>query len=393
MDGTAVRHTVSKRGVGVVDRDVARQAVGHAAHMGRTLDVVLASQWVHARAGLREVPCEQREVRQARDHVGAVLVLGHSETVKGDRRLHAGVEASGAANVVRIDAAQRGHRLGSEARERRPEVIEAVDSFGDEVSIDEVLVHDHAGNCIEERDVRAGPDTEMHVRVLGELDCSRVDHDEVRASEGCLLDARTHDRMVLGGIRTAYDDGACPLDVVEGVRRRPGAEDRPECSRARRVAHPRATVDVVGSEHDPRELLGDVVVLVGRARGSEHGDARRAVLLQQALEVPRDMLDGRIPGDLLPATGVADHRAGDPVAGVHEPVRVPALHAEMALAHRRVEHGACRDDLPVVSPDLELTADAAIRAHRPRPSLHVPDLEHRPVGERAGRARVDAGPT
>ena len=94
-----------------------------------------------------------------------------------------GVEARRAANVVGIDAAQRGHRLGSEVREEAPELVEAVDPFGDEVSIDEILVDDRARDRVEQRDVRARADRRCTSAYSASSMRSRVDHDEVRAAE------------------------------------------------------------------------------------------------------------------------------------------------------------------------------------------------------------------
>ena len=180
------------------------------------------------------------------------------------------------------------------------------------------------------------------------------------------------------------------LDVVERVGRRAGAEHRLERGCARGVAHARATIDVVRAEHDPRELLREVVVLVGGARRSEHADAGRAVTLQQALEVPRDVPDRAASHETSShRPSRADHRAGDAIVGVHEPVRVSTLHAEMPLAHRRVEHRAEPRRFAGRASRRQLAADTAVWARRARPLLRRRRARARsgPRARRSGRCR------
>ena len=55
----------------------------------------------------------------------------------------------------------------------------------------------------------------------------------------------------------------------------------------------------------------------------------------------------------------------------HEPVRVPSLHAQVALVHGRVERRAGRRRCAVARPHVQLAAHAAVRAHGPGPFVRA----------------------
>ncbi len=71
-------------------------------------------------------------------------------------------------------------------------------------------------------------------------------------------------------------------------------------------------------------------------------------------------------------------------------MRVPPLHAQVALVHGRVERGAGRDDVAVACSHVHLAAHAAVRAHGPGPFVRLALLDDALVLERAGRAGIHA---
>ena len=288
------------------ERCVAGQVGRLAAHVGGTLHVVLAAQRVDARSRTPEVAGEQREVREAHDRLGALVVLGDAETVEGDGGRGSGVEA--------------GRRRGCRRRRRRtfagdplrevgtdegPEVVEPVDPLAEEGLVGEALVEDRGRDGVEERHVRAGPRLQVHVGVLGELDAPRVDDDESRTSERGLLDPGADDRVVLGRVRAADEDRLARSMSSNELVAAPVPSIGFSADRARRVADAGAAVDVVGPEHDARELLDEVVVLVGGPGRAEHADRVRPVAGRRCAGARRR----RGPISLVPGDGSATRRA------------------------------------------------------------------------------------
>ena len=70
-------------------------------------------------------------------------------------------------------------------------------------SIAESLGHDRVRHRVQEGDVGARPDRQVTRRILGQLDPSWVDDDEVRATAGGLSDARADNRVVFGRVGAA----------------------------------------------------------------------------------------------------------------------------------------------------------------------------------------------
>ena len=182
------------------------------------------------------------------------------------------------------------------------------------------------------------------------------------------------------------------FDVVEGVGRRAGAEHRLHRRGGRRVADARAAIDVVGAEHDARELLREVVLLVRGARRAEHADAVGTVLRRRCAAsfsaAKRERLG---PRHVLPLAVLANHRLGDAVGDAREVERVPAFDAQVAFVHRRIEHGLHLHDAVVARADVHLAARAAIRDRSSASTSRRRRSESTVlIFERAGRAGVDA---
>jgi hypothetical protein len=113
----------------------------------------------------------------------------------------------------------------------------------------------------------------MHARNPRQFGLARIDDHQVGLSAQHLLaDTGADDRVALERVGADHEDGAGLLDVVEAVGGGARPQHRLERLGARRVADPRATVDVVCAEDDPRELLGEIVLLVRGARGAEDAD-------------------------------------------------------------------------------------------------------------------------
>ena len=141
------------------------------------------------------------------------------------------------------------------------------------------FLDDRVRHRVQQRNVRARPKLQMQSRVIGQFDPARIDDDQFRPAADRLHDAIADDRMVLRRIGAAHQNRAGQFDVVERIGGGAGSQHELHPGRRRRMADPRAAVDVVGADHDSGEFLGDVVLFVGRPGRPEHADGVRAELV------------------------------------------------------------------------------------------------------------------
>ena len=260
---------------------------------------------------------------------------------------------------------------------------------GDEVLVLQMLGDDHVGHRVEQRHVRARARGEMHLREVRQLDRARVDHDQPGTAADGLPDARADDRMVLGRVGAAHENGPRRLDIVEGVGGRARPEHRLERRGARRVADAGAAVDVVGADDDPRELLREVVLFVGRAGGAKDADAVGSESPSQVAEPLRDEIERLVPRRHSPRVALPDQRIHHAIGSRGEVEGVAALHAHVAPADGRGLDGCHLRDRAIARADLQLAAGPAVRARRARPDRRRPPREHGRILERAARTGVD----
>ena len=199
--------------------------------------------------------------------------------------------------------------------------------------------------------------------------------------------------MPIGRVRTDHHDDISLGDRVEVLCARRSAESGLEAVARRRVADPRAGVDVVVAEHGTHHLLHEEGLLVGAARGS-HGAYRVfAVLLLQATEIEGDAADGLVPGRLAPriADALAHERREHPVRVGRVAPSEASLDAGVAAVGLAVVMGDHAHDLVAAYLRLEAAAHSAIRAGGEHRSFRLTDLDDGLFDERRGRASLDAG--
>ena len=153
------------------------------------------------------------------------------------------------------------------------------------------LVHD----AVVEGDVGAGLDLAVDVGVVGDPLAPRVDHDQLRAAPPRLLEERRRDRVVRGRVRAGEDRDVGVDDVAVGRRDRARADALEQRRHARRVAQPRAVVDVVGAEARADQLLEEVGLLVGALGRAEAGDRARAAVGVDLLQPRGDEVERLLP--------------------------------------------------------------------------------------------------
>ncbi len=205
------------------------------------------------------------------------------------------------------------------------------------VVLREAFRDDDVRERVDDRDVRAGPQLQvlggLDVRRLHEVDRARVDDDELRALAQAALELRAEHRVAVGRVRADHDDHVRLLHRGEGLGAGGFAERVLEAVAGRRMADAGAGVDVVGQERSAHQLLDEVGLLVGAARGGDAAHRVAAVLLLDAAELARRVLEGLFPAHFAPGIrdARADHRLRDAVLVGRVAVGEASLDAGVAL--------------------------------------------------------------
>ena len=180
------------------------------------------------------------------------------------------------------------------------------------------------------------------------------------------------------------------IEILSSGRR---AESGPEAIACRRMADPRASIDIVVAETGADKFLDKVGLLIGAARGGDGAHRVLAVFRLNALELGRRIGEGLVPGDFAP--GVRDlganHWFQDPVPVGGVAIGEPPFDAGMAVVRLAVLIGNHAHDFLATHLGLEAAADTAIGASRDRRMFWLADLDHRLFDERGGRASLDTG--
>jgi hypothetical protein len=297
-----------------------------------------------------------------------------------------------ALEIARGHAADRFDVLGRVARDVLAVGLELLGALGDEARVVEAIAQDDVREAVVDGDVRARSELEEHVRVLGELDAPRIDHHEPCAAQHGLLEARPHDRMALGRVRTGDHEELGEIDVLVRIGAARLAERADEPERGRRVTDAGAVVDVVGAEGGAEGLLEEVVLLVGAAARADRAHGARTVAIDDGAEARGDEAERLVPARLAPAAVfAAQERRGDAIARAPVRMREAPLHAGVAAVGRSFERGVDRHDGATAHVHVERAAHAAVRTRRGDRALDGLVGAERALVDRAGRARRGAG--
>src|SRR5690606_34361416 len=161
----------------------------------------------------------------------------------------------------------------------------------------------------------------------------------------------------------------------------------------RRVADPRAGVDVVVAERGAHQLLHQPHFLVRAARRRDAADGLAAVLRLDFLEAPGGVLDRLVPAHLAPGLvdALADHRVQHAVLVRRVTPGEAALHAAVAVVRMPVLVRHHAHDLVALHLRLERAADAAVGAGRDHAVLRLAVLDDGFLHQRRGGAGLHAG--
>ena len=226
------------------------------AHVAGALHVVLPAQRVHADALAADIAGRHGEIGDRHHRGRALAVLGDAEAVIDRAVAAGGVEPGGAADQLGrhagdlLDFLRAVPLVGDE---RRP-ILELVPvaALADEFLVHQPLGDDDMGERGQHGDVGAGLERQMVVgldmRRAHEVDAARIDDDQLGALAQPLLHARGEHRVAVGRVGADDHDHVGMLDRVEILGAGRGAEGGLEAIAGRRVADPRAGIDIVVAE-------------------------------------------------------------------------------------------------------------------------------------------------
>ena len=295
---------------GVADRLVVGIHHRNQADVGGALHVVLSAQRMQTGAGAADLTGDHRQRDQAARVVGAVHVLRNSHAPEDHRRARRREHPRHRAQRLRIDAAHGRHRLGAEARDVVAKLGVTARAVRDELRIDEILLDDRMHHRVQHRDVAVGLELQVVRRVPRQLRAARIGEDQLRAVLDGVLHPCRGDRMVRHRVRADQEHHLGLQHVHHRIRHRTRADAFEQCRDARRMAKPRAVIDVVGAKAGADELLEEVSLFVAALRRAETGERPRAARVADARAARRRQARAPRPTSLrgTPPAGWPDRR-------------------------------------------------------------------------------------
>jgi hypothetical protein len=294
---------------GVVrDVPVAGEFMREGAHVARALDVVLAPQRIDAHPAPPKVSRREGEIGD-RQHRGRTLAMfGDAEPIIDCRIAAGGIEPRGFSDGVGGNAGDFCDLFRAIAGFRyklRP-ILEflPVATFAHESLVDEPFGDDDMGKRGQDRDIGARLQGKMivrlHMRHPDKVDPAGIENDQLGALAQSFFHAGSEHRMRIGRVGTDNQDHIRFIDRVEILGSGGRAESGPKAIAGRRMADPRAGIDIVVAETGANELLDEVGLFVGAARRRDAADGVLAVSRLNALELGGGMTDRLVPGNLAP---------------------------------------------------------------------------------------------
>ncbi len=135
--------------------------------------------------------------------------------------------------------------------------------------------------AVEQGNVGARFVLQEQVGIVGDINATGIGHDELGPTVPHRLpDLGSDDRVLLGGI-AADDKEALALlgDIADGVGHRAAAKACHQTGDGGAVSEASTVVDGIGGQDLPRELVKEIVLLVGALGRSQHGKSIAAMFL------------------------------------------------------------------------------------------------------------------
>ena len=246
-------------------------------------------------AGLADPPGRQMQVEDRIHLIGAGerLVDALAEHRHGARRPRE--QLIEAPHLCRRHIARTRHRPQVEAFQPRPEVRRNSDVIGQEGFVEHALVAAPRQRAVHQRNVAAGPDRQMQVRLLRRLGAARIDHHQLRARLAARTYPLIHDRVAPGGVRPHQHDQVRRVQIVIAGGHHILAKGAHMASHGAGHAQPRIGVDVRRSDEALHQLVGDVIILGQQLSRDVEGDAVWSVLRDRVAKALGDKVQRLVP--------------------------------------------------------------------------------------------------
>ncbi len=253
---------------------ISAELVRERTHVTRTLHVVLAPQRIDAHAFATEVARGHRKICNPDDRRSPLAVLRYTEPVIDRTVARCRIQPRGTAHELRSHTRNSLDRLGRVALLRHKllpsHIRTGLAPCRDVLFLCQTFRHDDMGQRIHHCDIRARCQLHVHVRLyVGRTDETRdsgIDDDQLRALAQPALQLRAEYRMRIRRIGPDDHDNVGLHHRGEGLGAGRLAESILQTVARRRVAYPRAGIDVVGSESRADEFLDEERLLVRAAR-------------------------------------------------------------------------------------------------------------------------------
>ena len=289
---------------------VARIGIRQCAHVAGALDVVLPAHRVDADARLAEVAGKDREAGQRAHGLHALVELGDAHAPQDGGGFGAGVHPGAGADLLSADAGYLFHRLRRITFDDFAILLEAFGTAGDEGFIVQILFNNDVANGVEQRDIRAVLQRDVHVGDARGFNLARVADDDFRPVAFGVNDVIRHDRVGIRRVVTEDKHQVGVINLRDGITHGAVTDRLVQTCNRRAVSDASAAVDVIGANNGAREFLHHVVgFITGPAGGAGGLDRVRAIFFFNGAKAGGDVIERLIPGDgfQFAATLATDH--------------------------------------------------------------------------------------
>ncbi|VWB17597.1 hypothetical protein BUB20358_00652 [Burkholderia ubonensis] len=346
-------------------RALTRQPRAHVAHLAPAHRVRLAGQRERPAAGPAQLAGREVQVadRIGVPHAVGALVEPHRPAAHPLRRVADPLR--GEPDVGFGQPGDLRDLLRRVVGEKRRHRVPSFGELGDERGVGLAVRVQQMQQAVHQREIGAGADRQVQVRLVGGAGAARIDDDQLRAGLHAVHHPQEQDRMAIRHVRADHEEQVRAIEIVVRPGRAVRAERQLVAAARARHAQPRVRLDLVGADEALRELVDQVLRLDRHLAGHVERQRVRAVRIEhraQAAPGFADRVARRQRHEVVPARA-AHERAFEPPGLAQRDVRRRTLRAEPPEVGRVVGVAGHLDDLAVLDVQHHPAADAAVRAH------------------------------
>ena len=223
-----------------------------------------------------------------------------------------------------------------------------------------------------ERDIRAGPQLQVHVALSGRRRLARVNNDPAPAVVALLPEELIQHREGLRAVRARDQQHLCERYVAPGVCSAVNAKSLVVACRGAHHAKPPVVVNIARAQTCARELAHQVCLLGRERRAGVNPNRVFAVFRLKLFEFRNNQIKRLVPCRALEHAVALDERIQKAVGVVNLQVSRDALRAEAALVHRKVVARLEPDDMVLLDQKIHAALHTAVRTVRGHDSVNDP---------------------